>query len=58
MKRLVRDVFLMNGFLIFDHAVGLLQIQLNRADPFAKELAPGLASLLALEHVAVSLGET
>ena len=58
MKRLVRDVFRMDGFLIFDQVVGLLQIHLNRADPFAKELAPGLASLLALEQVAVSLGET
>ena len=58
MKRLVRDVFLMDGLLIFDQAVSLLQIHLNRADPFAKELAQGFASLLALEQVAVSLGET
>jgi Transposase DDE domain group 1 len=57
-KRLVRNVFQMDGFLIFDQAITLLQIHLNRADPLAKELAPGLASLLALEQVAVSLGET
>jgi hypothetical protein len=57
-KRLVRDVFLMDGFLIFDQAISLLQIYLNRADPLAKELARGLASLLALEQVAVSVGET
>jgi hypothetical protein len=57
-KRLVRDVFQMDGFLFFDQAVDLLHIVLNRADPFAKELAPGLASLLALEQVAVTLGET
>jgi len=57
-KRLVRDVFQMDGFLIFDQAFCLLQIHLNRADPFAKELAGGLASLLALEQVALSLGET
>jgi hypothetical protein len=57
-KRLVRDVFQMDGFLIFDQVIHLLQIQLNRADPFAKELTPGLASLLAREHVALSLGET
>lgn len=57
-KRLVRDVFQMDGFLIFDQAVDLLHIVLNRADPLAKELSPGLASLLALEQVAVTLGET
>jgi len=57
-KRLVRDVFQMDGFLIFDPAINLLQIHLNRADPLANELAGGLASLLALEQVALSLGET
>lgn len=57
-KRLVRDVFQMDGFLIFDQTVDLLQIILNRADPFAKELSAGLAPLLAHDHVAVSLGET
>jgi hypothetical protein len=48
----------MDGLLIFDQAITLLQIHLNRADPLAKDLARGLASLFALEHVAVSLGET
>jgi len=57
-KRLVRNVFQMDGFLFFDQAITLLQIQLNRADPLARELAGGLASLLALEQVALSLGET
>jgi len=57
-KRLVRDVFHMDGFLIFDQAVRLLQIHLNRADPLAKELACGLASLFALKQVALSVGET
>ena len=57
-KRLVRDIFQMDGFLIFDQSFDLLSMTLNKADPFAKELATGLASLLALEHVAVSLGET
>ena len=58
LKRLVRDVFQMDGFLIFDHAVDLLHVMLNRADPLAKELSVGLASLLAQEHVAITLGET
>ena len=57
-KRLVRDVFQMDGLLIFDQTFTLLQIHLNRADPLAKDLARGLASLFAREHVAVSLGET
>jgi hypothetical protein len=57
-KRLVRDVFQMDGFLIFDQAVDLLHVTLNQTDPFAKELSVGLASLLAQEHVAVTLGET
>jgi hypothetical protein len=57
-KRLVRDVFQMDGLLFFDQAMTLLQIHLNRVDPLAKDLAPGLAALFAREHVAVSLGET
>ena len=51
-------VFQMDGFLIFDHAADLLHVMLNSADPLAKELSIGLASLLAQEHVAITLGET
>jgi hypothetical protein len=47
-----------SGLLIWDQALDLLQIALNQADPFAKELSTRLAVLLAQEHVAVSLGET
>jgi hypothetical protein len=57
-KRLVRDIFSMDGFLIFDQTVDLLHVILNQTDPFAKELSVGLASLLAHEQVAVTLGET
>lgn len=57
-KRLVRDVFQMDGFLFFDQSLDLLQIVLNRSDPLAKELSLGLALLLAQEQVAVILGET
>ena len=56
-KRLIREVFQMDGFLIFDQAVDLLQVMLNRADPWANELSGGLARLLAREQVAVTLGE-
>jgi len=58
LKRLVRDVFQMDGFLIFDQTLDLLQIVLSQADPWAQELSTGLAPLLALEQVAISLGET
>ena len=57
-KRLVRDVFQMDGLLIFDQTADLLQVVLNRADPLAKELSTGLAPLLAQEQVAITLGET
>jgi hypothetical protein len=57
-RRLVRDIFQMDGFLVLDQAFGLMQIVLNRADPLARELSAGLASLLAQEQVAVTLGET
>jgi len=57
-QRLVRDIFRMDGLLIFDQTFNLLCLTLNKTDPFAKELSIGLASLLAREHVAVTLGET
>jgi hypothetical protein len=44
--------------LIFDQFGRLLEIILNRADPFAVNLWPGLADLLAQEQVALTLGET
>jgi hypothetical protein len=56
-KRLVRDVFHMNGKLVFDHSAQPLLIVLNQADPFANELSTGLASLLAHHQVVVTLGE-
>jgi hypothetical protein len=56
-KRLVRDVFQMDGILFFDHNLDLSHIVLNQADPLAKELSSGLAPLLAQEHVAITLGE-
>jgi hypothetical protein len=57
-KRLVRDIFQMDGLLILDQALDLLQIVLSQTDPFAQELSTGLSSLLAQEHVAITLGET
>lgn len=57
LKRLVRDVFQMNGLIVFDHYMQILQIILNQADPLANELCDGLVPLLARDHVAISLGE-
>jgi Transposase DDE domain group 1 len=57
LKRWVRDVLHLNGLVVFDQRMHLLQLILNHSDPLAKELAIGLAALLASEHVAVYSGE-
>lgn len=55
--RLVRDVFHMNGVIVFDPTARLVQIILNQVDPFARDLSAGLTALLAQEHVCITLGE-
>ena len=55
---MLRDVFHVMGFILFDHTGKPCQCVLNQADPLARGLATGLYSLLASEHIAVSLGET
>lgn len=57
LKRFIRDVLHTNGLIVLGPDVHILQLILNPADPFAKELSTGLAALLAQEHVAVCLGE-
>lgn len=57
LKRWVRDILHLNGVVVFDQHLHLIQLILNPADPLAKELAHGLASLFAGEQVAVYLGE-
>lgn len=56
--RLVRDAFHLTGTILLDEHNNIRQISLNKADPLARELQAGLASLLAQEQVAVCLGET
>lgn len=56
--RLVRDVFHISGFLVFDALGQLRQIVLNRGAPLASAVATALSELLASVHVAISLGET
>ena len=56
--RMVRDVFHVSGFLIFDALGHLIQIVLNRVAPLAPILVESLRVLLAPAHVAVNSGET
>lgn len=58
LKRWVRDVLRLNGVVVFDQNLHLIQLILNPDDPLASELSRGLAALLAGEQVAVYLGET
>ena len=56
--RMVRDVFHISGFLVWDAFGQILQIVLNQAAPLASALLMSLRELLAPAHVALSLGET
>ena len=58
LKRWMRDIIHLNGVVVFDKSLLLIQLILNPDDPLAKELSDGLAALLAEQHVAVYLGET
>lgn len=58
LKRWMRDILHLNGVVVFDQSLHLIQLILNPADPLAKDLSHGLAALLAGDHVAVYLGET
>jgi hypothetical protein len=57
LKRLIRDVLHLNGRVVFDQHWQILHLILNATDPLATSLSPGLAALLAQQHVAVSSGE-
>jgi hypothetical protein len=56
--RMVRDVFHISGFLVFDALGQLIEIVLNRSAPLAPTLVTVLPQLLTLAHVAIRLGET
>ena len=58
MLRMVRDVFHVSGFLVFDALGQLVQIVLNQAAPLASVLLDSLRELLAPAHVALNLGQT
>jgi hypothetical protein len=58
MLRMVRDVFHISGFLVFDALDQVVQIVLNQAAPLAPVLVDSLRELLAPMHVALTLGQT
>ena len=57
-KRLVRDVFHVNGVVERDAAGHIRRIVLNQAHCYARRLLGALQALVGAEHVAISLGET
>ncbi len=57
MLRMVRDVFHMSGFLLFDPFDHVFAITLNKDAPLAHILANSLCELLAPLHVTVQLGQ-
>ncbi len=57
-KRLVRDVFAINGVVERDADGRIRRIVLNQAHCYARRLLGALQALVGAEHVAVSLGET
>jgi len=56
--RMVRDVFHVSGFLVFDALDQLVEIVLNQAAPLAHVLLDPLGELLTPAHVALNLGQT
>jgi hypothetical protein len=58
LKRLVRDVFHVSGFLLRDARGQLVGIVLNQHAPLVRGLARSLAVLLHPAHIAVTWGQT
>jgi hypothetical protein len=58
MLRMVRDVFHVSGFLLFDRAGHVQQIILNQHAPLARFLVHSLRDVLSPLHISVHLGQT
>lgn len=58
MLRMVRDVFHVSGFLLFDQAGHVQQIILNQQAPLASFLVHSLRDILSPLHISVHLGQT
>lgn len=56
--RMVRDVFHISGFLVFEALGQLIQIVLNQAAPLAPVLVDPLLELLAPAHITINLAQT
>lgn len=56
--RMVRDVFHVNGLLLFDASGRMLQVILNRRSRLAHWLLPSFQHVLAFQSLVVCLGET
>jgi hypothetical protein len=56
--RMVRDVFHVSGFLLFDQAGHVQQILLNQHAPLARSLVHSLRDILSPLHISVHLGQT
>lgn len=57
-KRMVRDVLAVSGFLEIDERGAIKRVVMNKAAPLARQCAKCLHSLLKREQVQVILGET
>lgn len=57
-KRMVRDVFGVSGFVEINEQNEIKRVVMNKAAPFARQCAKCLHYLLKREHVSVILGET
>jgi hypothetical protein len=58
MVRMVRDVFHVSGFLLFDRLGHVQQIILNQHAPLARFLFHSLRDILSPLHISVHLGQT
>ena len=58
MLRMVRDVFHVSGFLLFNQAGHVQQIILNQHAPLACFLVHSLRDILSPLHISVHLGQT
>jgi hypothetical protein len=58
MLRMVRDVFHVSGFLLFDRAGHVQQIILNQHAPLARFLVHSLRDILSPLHISIHLGHT
>lgn len=57
-KRMVRDVLGVSGFVELDESGAIKRVVMNKAAPLARQCAKALRSILKREHVSVILGET